>query len=152
MMYLIMSIQQCTVNIPIVGGFSFSDKINSLSSDDIGWLAFYKFIAKASMMMIGVVFSAVIFQLRMNLSENEMLSWIRPKINTEPVAWVYGFVPALVLFTGGALVYVYCTRVVSTLQTGIMKKITAANTRPCKDSTGYVWTADNTIWQTLFAI
>ena len=147
-----MSLQQCTVNIPIVGGFSFVDKINSLHPDSIGWLAFYKFLAKCSMMSIGVVFSAMIFQLRMNLSENEMLSWIRPKINTEPVAWVYGFVPAFFLFTGGALMYVYCTRVVSTLQTDIMKKIMSANTRPCKDSTGYVWSADNTVWQTLFAM
>ena len=82
----------------------------------------FQFLAKCSMMSIGVVFSAMIFQLQMNLSEKKMLSWIRPKINTEPVAWVYGFVPAFVLFTGGALVYVYCTRVVSTLQTDIMKK------------------------------
>ena len=147
-----MSIQQCTVNIPIVGGFSFADKLNSLSSDDIEWLAFYKFIAKACMMMIGVVLSAVIFQLRMNLSEYEMLSWIRPSINTEPVGWEYGFFPAFVLFTVGALLYVYCTRIVSTLQTDIMQKITSANTRPCKDSTGYVWTADNTVWQTLLAM
>lgn len=147
-----MSVNQCTVNIPIIGGFRFVDKINSLNVNDIGWLAFFKFISKGVMMLIGIIVSALIFQLRMNLSEYEFLYWIRPKINTGPIEWMYGFGPAFVLLIVGAVIYAYCTNVVSRLQTDIMKRILSKDTRPCKDSTGFVWTPENTVWQTLLSI
>ena len=138
-------IPKCNISIPVLGGFKFSNSI--LNFKDISLLTFYKICSHGAMMIIGIVLSSLFFHLRMNMSNINTLKWIKPHISTEPIHWKHGILPALIAFIAGACLYLYTLLKQSKIKKKILMLFSSDKTRPCKDSTGRVWTSNDNSWQ-----